>query len=91
MYSSNFPTVRAFPGPLPEGRDGVEFETDVPPTKGSPPSEKYWKLTEGCDSRIEMPLEDFASISVKIRKVRYSKQVNLQPRCEWKAPWLSES
>lgn len=83
LYGSAFPTVRAFPGPLPEGRDGVEFETDVPPSPGSPRSEVYWKL-HASSPQVLAADGDFARIPVKIRKVRYAREANLKPRCEWK-------
>lgn len=78
-----FPTVRAYAGPLPEGRDGVEFSTDVKTYYGAGPSEIQWKHVDGCDPRVCLVNEDFCSIPVVIRKVRYSSLTNIKPRTEW--------
>jgi hypothetical protein len=84
-YGNHFPTVRAFRGPLPEGKDGIEFSTSVPPTPGSStPSEIYWKLHEQSPQVGSSDDGDFARIKATIRLVRYSKEANLKPRCEWK-------
>jgi hypothetical protein len=34
---SNFPSVDAWVGPLPDDKPGIEFYTDVQPSPGSPP------------------------------------------------------
>lgn len=39
---SYHPRVRAYVGPLPPGRRGVEFRTEVPPDEGSPPGQAAW-------------------------------------------------
>lgn len=39
---ANQPSVDAWVGPLPAGRDGIEFWTDVPPSPGSPPDRARW-------------------------------------------------
>ncbi|MFD7643310.1 hypothetical protein ACFV4P_21955 [Kitasatospora sp. NPDC059795] len=38
------PTVHAHAGPLPDGYEGFEFYTDVPPNRGSHPSRPNWDL-----------------------------------------------
>lgn len=84
MFGSYFPTVRAFRGPLPEGKDGIEFSTSVPPTRGSStPTEVYWKLHDESPQVQSSDDGQFARISATIRIVRYSKESNLKPRCEW--------
>lgn len=41
--TSTFPTVKAYRGPLPSNKRGIEFETDIPPTKGAGnPYEADW-------------------------------------------------
>jgi hypothetical protein len=84
MFGSAFPTVRAFRGPLPAGKDGIEFSTPVPPTGGaSTPAEVYWKLHDQSPQVQSSDDGDFARISATIRVVRYTKETNLKPRCEW--------
>jgi hypothetical protein len=61
---SDIPAVKAYPGPLPEHKRGIEFETDVPPDKGSPPATKYWR---GPRSGVRVEGE-FAKIKVRILK-----------------------
>lgn len=39
---SDFPTVKAYDGPLPAGEAGIEFTTPVKPTPGSPPGHVQW-------------------------------------------------
>jgi hypothetical protein len=83
-YGSLFPTVRAYPGSLPNDKDGIEFTTAIPPTKGSsPPGETYWKLH--TDSPLVQGREgsDFAAIGATIVKVRYRSVTSLNPRTEW--------
>jgi hypothetical protein len=83
-FGNGFPTVRAFPGPLPDGADGIEFTTDVPPTPGSStPHEVYWKLHQASPLVEEREGGSFAAIKVKILKARYTTLKSLQPRCEW--------
>lgn len=84
MYGSAFPTVRAFRGRLPAGKDGIEFSTSVPPTRGaSTPKEVYWKLHELSPQVQSSDDGDFARIGATILIVRYTKETNLKPRCEW--------
>jgi hypothetical protein len=39
---SDSPKVKAYVGPLPEGKKGVEFDTDVPSDPGCPPGQAHW-------------------------------------------------
>ena len=39
---SPFPSVNAYVGPLPDGDKGIEFTTDVPPDRNTPPSFARW-------------------------------------------------
>ncbi len=85
MYGSKFPSVRALKEELPDGVDGIEFETDVLPTPSSEtPREVYWKLHSDSDWVESREGEEFACIKVVIRKVRYTKEANLKPNVEWK-------
>lgn len=82
---SAFACVRAFPGPLPDGKDGVEFSTSVPPTRGaSTPMETYWKLHEQSPEVMSAQDGDFARIKATILRVRYSSETNLKPRNDWR-------
>jgi hypothetical protein len=58
--------VDAWDGPLPPGKPGVEFYTDVPPTPGTPPRWIRW-----LGPRIGVRLEgDWAKIAVTITNYR---------------------
>jgi hypothetical protein len=84
MYGSGIPTVRAFRGPLPAGKDGIEFSTSIPPTpNSSTPTEVYWKLHEQSPKVLPSKDGDFARISATIRLIRYTSEASLLPRCEW--------
>ena len=39
---SDRPKVKAYVGPLPPSRRGIEFTTDVLPDKNCPPTHAYW-------------------------------------------------
>jgi hypothetical protein len=61
---SPFPSVDAFPGPLPEGERGIEFTTDVPRDNGTPSRVVRW-----TGPRAGVIVEgDYAKISVVITK-----------------------
>lgn len=84
MYGNDHPVVRAMPGPLKDGADGIEFETDVKPTPFcETPSEVYWHLHADSPWVQSRQNGTFACIAVKIRKVRYTKAESLKPRFEW--------
>jgi hypothetical protein len=61
---SGLPSVKAYPGILPD-RTGIEFDTDVKPRSGCAPNEARWylELTPGVQLRQENH-EDFACIAV---------------------------
>jgi hypothetical protein len=64
---SDFPSVDAWVGPLPDDKPGIEFYTDVQPSPGSPPHWARWRgLRPGV--RIE---GDWAKIRVNITNVRF--------------------
>jgi hypothetical protein len=73
-----FPAVKAFLGPLPAGADGVEFETQVPPSSGAPihGMVQYWFAQNGS-AQLVPGQPQFARISVRIRHVRYLGQREL--------------
>lgn len=85
MYGNGYPSVRALYGPLPDGEDGIEFCTSVPPTRGcSTPREAYWKLHEQSPHVHASEDGEFARIKATILRVRYSAQKTLMPRCDWR-------
>jgi hypothetical protein len=61
---SGLPSVKAYPGNLPNRR-GVEFTTDIEPKPDGAPNEArwYWEWTSGVQLR-QRNGEDFACISV---------------------------
>jgi hypothetical protein len=69
---SSQPSVKAYPGTLPDQR-GIEFTTDIEPMPGSAPNEArwYWEWCSGVLLRRKCG-QDFASIPVTSFK-------NMQP------------
>ncbi len=65
----SFPAVQAFRGPLPPGARGVEFVTAVPPDRGSPPSQAYWRGPRpGVVIEVEADGREYAKIKVVVTK-----------------------
>lgn len=72
-------SVAAYVGPLPEGKDGFEFETSVAPDSQHP-QRVQWSPSlhpadvfefRGADGR------DYARLAVAIKRVHYVEQSNL--------------
>ncbi len=61
------PSVDAWNGPLPDGKHGVEFWTDVEPSPGSPPGRSRWL---GPRPGVECDAE-WARIRGTITKTRF--------------------
>jgi hypothetical protein len=62
---SGLPSVKAYPGPLPNRR-GVEFTTNIEPMPNSAPNEARWYLNETPGVQLrQQNHEDFACICVK--------------------------
>lgn len=61
-----FPRVKAFIGPLPADRSGIEFETSIPPDPGSPPGQAFWSQGQPGVETIEA--NELVMIPVKILK-----------------------
>jgi hypothetical protein len=57
---SPFPSVDAYVGPLPDGEKGIEFTTDVPPDRNTPPRLARWTgprdgvIVEGDYAKIKV-------------------------------------
>lgn len=64
---SNIPTVQAYAGPLPPGRRGIEFTTDVPPDRYSIPGRPDWSGPRpGVRVEVEEDGREMAKICVVI-------------------------
>ncbi|AGM08740.1 NAD--arginine ADP-ribosyltransferase [Amycolatopsis keratiniphila] len=64
VYGDHAPVVQAYRGPLPEGRRGVEFWTDIKPKwHGTNVAMRSWYPTQGV--RVE---DDFAKLEVVVTK-----------------------
>ncbi|MFE6615973.1 toxin glutamine deamidase domain-containing protein [Amycolatopsis sp. NPDC057786] len=64
VYGDSAPVVQAYRGPLPEGRRGVEFWTDIKPKwHGTNVAMRAWYPTQGV--RVE---DDFAKLEVVVTK-----------------------
>lgn len=59
---SDIPAVQAYTGPLPEGRRGIEFVTDVPPDPLPAPGTAWWRGPRP-GVRVE---GDWAKIKVRV-------------------------
>ena len=63
---SDLAKVKAYAGPLPPGRRGIEFTTDTPPDDGCPPDLPTWRA-----GREGVTLEgDYARMRVRVTKNR---------------------
>ena len=66
---SLIPKVKAYGGPLPAGRRGIEFTTDVPPDLGCAPGRPTWSGNrQGVSIRTDDQGREYAEISVVITK-----------------------
>ena len=73
---SDIPTVQAWPGTIPPGEYGLEFETDVSPDARSPPGVPIWRagspgVTVGSDER-----GPYAEITIRVTRVLLSTEVD---------------
>jgi hypothetical protein len=66
IYSGGPPRVKAFIGPLPPGYSGIEFTTDIPPDRGSPPGEALW--AEGTAGVEVLEENELVAIAVTFLK-----------------------
>lgn len=67
FYASDIPAVQAYNGPLPDGKSGFEFTTDVPPDNGGHPHIKHWT---GPRQGVKVIDGDRAIISCTVTKTR---------------------
>ncbi len=67
IFQSNIPKVKAYRGELPDGLQGIQFETEIPPDIGSVPHTPTWS---GVPARAGVIFEGgFAKIKVHVIKV----------------------
>ncbi|MET0265350.1 MAG: hypothetical protein ABW202_07035 [Duganella sp.] len=67
---SDYPSVKAYVGPLGRNEDGIEFEVDVPPHPGSTPTVAKWYLGyEPNVSGVKNQLQ-YCKMSVSITELR---------------------
>lgn len=65
----HIPKVKAYEGPLPEGKQGIEFTTDVPPDRGGAPGLPTWSgLRPGIWHGTDDQGRDFVEIDVEVTK-----------------------
>jgi hypothetical protein len=78
--NGNFPCAKAYFGVLPDDRDGVEFETDLPYSQAAPPRQGgtvFWYVHDG--KAFTLPTNaSMCFIPVTITKVRYKAAGHLQ-------------
>lgn len=63
--------VKAYRGPLPASRDGIEFVTQIAPSPGSHPNDVFWYENTPGVQRRQRNGEDFACILIMVVKARY--------------------
>jgi hypothetical protein len=78
-YGHGFRRVHAYVGPLPDGDDGIEFWTRVPPDRGTPPHLAYW--TEGSEGVIPLDVGDREIVTIEATIV---KRVDSHAHCHCK-------
>jgi hypothetical protein len=67
---SNIPKAKAYDGSIPEGEEGIEFTTDVPPDNGSRPGKPCWS-----GPRLGVTVEgDRAQLKIQSIRVVYFKE-----------------
>ena len=66
IYAGAIPAVKAYSGPLPAGRRGIEFVTTVPPARDGAPGEATWP--EGLEGVRSVVSGEEVEIPVKIVK-----------------------
>jgi len=72
---SDVPTVPAWPGTIPAGEYGLEFETDVSPDSRSAPGVPIWGA---CSPGVRVGSDErgpYAEITIKVTRVVLSTEV----------------
>ncbi|MBL6080761.1 hypothetical protein JMJ56_22350 [Belnapia sp. T18] len=63
---SSIPSVKAYTGPLPAGRQGIEFTTPVLPAPNKPPRDALWYY--GHQPGVTLNAQGFAVIKITVTK-----------------------
>jgi len=66
IYAGDFPAVKAWDGPLPEGIAGTEFYTDIEPDRDGVPGSPSW--TEGRPGVVTIERKQLVSIKVVVTR-----------------------
>lgn len=75
-YGYGFVRVHAYTGPLPDGADGIEFWTRLPPDRNTPPQLAYW--TEGREGVTSLDVGDRELVAIEATIV---KRVDSHAHC----------
>jgi hypothetical protein len=63
IYQSDMPKAKAFDGPLPSGKRGLQFYTTVAPDKGCVPGQPTWTGTAG-EEWVKIPAINIVNTQV---------------------------
>ena len=65
VYAGSIPMVKAFDGPLPDGKNGIEFYASVKPDPGGAPGRPTWSRGR---PDVEVLDDEMVAIPVRITK-----------------------
>lgn len=71
FYAGSQPKVKAFRGPLPDGKAGIEFHSAVPPDPNTPPHRAEWP--RGVSGVIDLgpdPGDGADRVGIRVRITR---------------------
>jgi hypothetical protein len=80
VYAGEFPAVKAWNGPLPDGVAGTEFYTDVEPDPWCVPSAPSW--SEGRPGVATIERKQLVSIRVVVTKQVPAEQTNANSKAK---------
>jgi hypothetical protein len=66
-FQSDIAAAKAYAGPLPDGAQGIEFETEVPPDRGHVPGQPIWSVVPPRAGIVF----DGTWAKIKVRVLRY--------------------
>lgn len=68
IFAGSRPKVKAFEGPLPPDAPGIEFYSETPPARYSPPGQAYWP--QGAPGVLELdpdPRDGQERVGIRVR------------------------
>lgn len=71
IYAGSQPKVKAFVGPLPAGKTGIEFYSAAPPDEQTPPHRAEW--SKGAPGVAELepdPIDGEEVVGIRVRVTR---------------------